>query len=93
MVLTECFGCLSVQLLENHIKNEIVETNELVHAVSSSDETNILASEPRKSVSIACGASVFEICVKVPAWASQVISSPVPFVVMFKMLAECPFFF
>ena len=64
------FPCL--QLLENHIKNEIIENCELVHALPSSEEGNSASSEPRKSASIACGASVFEVCLKVPSWASQV---------------------
>lgn len=60
------------QLLENHIKNEIIEKSELVHALPEGDEKKITFSEPRKSASIACGATVFEICMKVPTWASQV---------------------
>lgn len=64
------FSCL--QLLENHIKNEIIENCQLVHALPSCDENNLASSEPRKSASIACGASVFEVCMKVPTWASQV---------------------
>ncbi|KAE8714065.1 AT-rich interactive domain-containing protein 4 [Hibiscus syriacus] len=60
------------QLLENHIKNELIENSQLVHAQSSSDGSKISSSEPRRSTSIACGANVFEVCLKVPTWASQV---------------------
>lgn len=62
----------SSQILENHIKNELIEKSQLVHALPSSEETKLPLSEPRKSTSIACGASVFEVCMKVPTWASQV---------------------
>lgn len=60
------------QLLENHIKNELIENTQLVHALPSSEEIKLHVSEPRKSASIACGASVFEVSMKVPTWASQV---------------------
>lgn len=64
------FSCL--QLLENHIKNEIIENSQLVHALPSCEEGKLASREPRKSASIACGANVFEVCMKVPTWASQV---------------------
>lgn len=62
------------QLLENHIKSEIIENSQLVRSLSSSEGNKIPLSEPRKSSSIACGATVFEVCMKVPAWASQVFN-------------------
>ena len=62
----------SPQILENHIKNELIEKSQLVRALPCCDETKLPFSEPRKSASIACGASVFEVCLKVPTWASQV---------------------
>lgn len=63
------------QLLENHIKNEIIENSQLVRSLPTTSEGNKLPlSEPRKSASIACGATVFEVCMKVPAWASQVFN-------------------
>ncbi|KAM4099613.1 hypothetical protein ACB094_05G005000 [Castanea mollissima] len=70
--------CFDDQLLENHIKNEIIEKSELVHALPEGDEKKITFSEPRKSASIACGATVFEICMKVPTWASQVLRQLAP---------------
>ncbi|KAK8547313.1 hypothetical protein V6N13_098026 [Hibiscus sabdariffa] len=68
----------SDQLLENHIKNELIENSQLVHAQPSSDESKMSSSEPRRSTSIACGASVFEVCLKVPTWASQVLRQLAP---------------
>ncbi|KAF5743130.1 AT-rich interactive domain-containing protein 4 [Tripterygium wilfordii] len=65
--------CFNDQLLENHIKNELIEKSQLVHAIPSSDGVKLPSSEPRKSASIACGASVFEVRMKVPTWASQVL--------------------
>ncbi|MBA0700845.1 hypothetical protein Goari_021940 [Gossypium aridum] len=65
-------------LLENHIKNELIEKSQLVHAQSSSEESKLPSSEPRRSTSIACGASVFEVCMKVPTWASQVLRQLAP---------------
>jgi hypothetical protein len=67
-------GVLS-QLLDNHIKNELIENSQLVHALTSFEESKSPSSEPRKSASIACGASVFEVSMKVPTWASQVMLS------------------
>ncbi|CAK9144671.1 unnamed protein product [Ilex paraguariensis] len=65
--------CFDDQLLENHIKSEAVEKSQLVHALPYSEENKPPMSEPRRSASIACGATVFEVCMKVPAWASQVL--------------------
>ncbi|KAK8581874.1 hypothetical protein V6N12_072080 [Hibiscus sabdariffa] len=67
------------QLLENHIKNELIENSQLVHALSSPDESKKMSSsEPRRSTSIACGASVFEVCLKAPTWALQVLRQLAP---------------
>ncbi|TXG61715.1 hypothetical protein EZV62_013078 [Acer yangbiense] len=70
--------CFNDQLLENHIKNELIENIQLVHALPSCEESKMPSSEPRKSTSIACGASVFEVCMKVSAWASQVLRQLAP---------------
>ncbi|KAK4785482.1 hypothetical protein SAY86_002171 [Trapa natans] len=69
--------CFNDQLLENHVKNELIENSQLVHVLPSS-ESNISLSEPRKSASIACRANAFEVCMKVPAWASQVLKQLAP---------------
>ncbi|XP_010503035.1 PREDICTED: AT-rich interactive domain-containing protein 4-like [Camelina sativa] len=64
--------CFSDQLLENHIKHEVIEKIQLVHSVVNSEETERVFSEPRRSASIACGASVCEVSMQVPTWALQV---------------------
>ncbi|CAL1390133.1 unnamed protein product [Linum trigynum] len=70
--------CFNDQLLENHVKQEIIENSQLVHALPTPDESKGPTSEPRKSASIACGASVFEVCMNVPMWASQVLRQLAP---------------
>ncbi|KAL6331084.1 hypothetical protein AAG906_009512 [Vitis piasezkii] len=70
--------CLNDQLLESYIKNELIEKSQLVHAVPSCEESKLSSSEPRRSASIACGASVFEVRMKVPTWASQVLRQLAP---------------
>ncbi|XP_010520513.1 PREDICTED: AT-rich interactive domain-containing protein 4 [Tarenaya hassleriana] len=70
--------CFSDQLLENHIKHELVEKSQLVNSVVNLDETKPPCPEPRRSASIACGASVFEVSMKVPAWALQVLRQIAP---------------
>ncbi|KAG9457600.1 hypothetical protein H6P81_002108 [Aristolochia fimbriata] len=70
--------CFDDQLLEAHIKNELIEKSQLVHALPSCEESKPSSAEPRKSTSIACGASVFEVCMKVPTWASQVLRQLAP---------------
>lgn len=64
-----------VQQLENHIKKEAIERSQLIQAVPSLEDNNLPSSEPRTSVSIACGATVFEVCLKAPSWALQVLDS------------------
>ncbi|KAL8458781.1 hypothetical protein ACS0TY_036331 [Phlomoides rotata] len=70
--------CFDDQLLENHIKNEIIDNSQLVHALSNHDVNKSPACEPRRSVSVACGAAVFEVSMKVPTWASQVLRQLAP---------------
>ncbi|GLT56180.1 hypothetical protein SLA2020_292440 [Shorea laevis] len=70
--------CFNDQLLENHIKNELIENSQLVHTQYSSEDHKLSSFEPRRSASIACGASVFEVCMKVPTWASQVLRQLAP---------------
>lgn len=60
------------QLLENHIKKELIEKSQLVQAVPNHEQSKLSYSEPRRSASVACGSSVFEVCMRVPTWASQV---------------------
>lgn len=68
------FLLVSIQLFENYIKNEIIDRGELVQTLIDGEGSKHL-SEPRKSTSIACGATVFEVSLKVPSWASQVVQS------------------
>ncbi|XP_058108703.1 AT-rich interactive domain-containing protein 4 [Magnolia sinica] len=70
--------CFDDQLLECHIKNEVIEKSQLVHAVPNCEEGKPSFSEPRKSASIACGATIFEVCMKVPTWAAQVLRQLAP---------------
>jgi hypothetical protein len=60
------------QLLENHIKKELTENSQLVQAIPSHEQNKLPSYEPRRSASVACGSSVFEVCMRVPTWASQV---------------------
>lgn len=70
--------CFDDQLLEKHIKHEIIENNQLVHAMHDCEGNKPHMHEPRKSASVACGATVFEVSMKVPAWASQVLRQLAP---------------
>ncbi|KAI7986633.1 AT-rich interactive domain-containing protein 4 [Camellia lanceoleosa] len=70
--------CFDDLLLENHIKSEVIEKSQLVHALPNCEENKPPLSEPRRSASIACGAAVFEVCMKVPSWASQVLRQLAP---------------
>lgn len=54
------FLLVCIQLFENYIKNEIVDRGELVQTLIDGEGTKRL-SEPRKSVSIACGATVLKL--------------------------------
>ncbi|OIW04542.1 hypothetical protein TanjilG_13924 [Lupinus angustifolius] len=68
----------SDQLLESHIKNEIIEKSQLVHAHLNKEGNEQNISEPRRSASIACGATVFEISMKLPQWALQILRQLAP---------------
>ncbi|XP_057459848.1 AT-rich interactive domain-containing protein 4-like [Actinidia eriantha] len=79
--------CFDDQLLENHIKCEVIEKSQLVHALPNCEDNKQPLSEPRRSASIACGASVFEVCMKVPTWASQVLRQLAPDVTYRSLVA------
>ncbi|CAL9205428.1 unnamed protein product [Musa hybrid cultivar] len=66
-------SCLNDQVLENHIKNELIEKSQLVHAIPDCDQNKPPLYESLPSVSVACGASAFEVRMKVPSWAVQVL--------------------
>ncbi|KAI5422264.1 variant 2, AT-rich interactive domain-containing protein 4 [Lathyrus oleraceus] len=68
-------ACFNDQLLENHIKNEIIEKSQIVHAQHNNEANKQIMSEPRRSASIACGATIFEITMRLPQWALQLYST------------------
>ncbi|XP_054806431.1 AT-rich interactive domain-containing protein 4-like isoform X2 [Prosopis cineraria] len=70
--------CFNDQLLENYIKKELIEKSQLVQASPNCEQSNLPSSEPRRSASIASGASVFEVCLQVPTWASLVLRQLAP---------------
>lgn len=70
--------CFDDQLLENHIKSELIEKNQLVHALPITEDNKQSLSEPRTSAAVACGRSVFEVGMKVPTWALQVLRQLAP---------------
>ncbi|XP_062198527.1 AT-rich interactive domain-containing protein 4-like isoform X2 [Phragmites australis] len=69
--------CFDDQLLESHIKNEIIEKSQLVRALSNSED-KLSSSEPLISMSTACGASTFEVWMSLPKWAAQVLKHLAP---------------
>ncbi|XP_061361267.1 AT-rich interactive domain-containing protein 4 [Gastrolobium bilobum] len=70
--------CFNDQLLENHIKKELIENSQLVQAFPNHEQSKLPSTEPRRSASVACGSSVFEVCMRVPTWASQVLRQLAP---------------
>ncbi|XP_009391205.2 AT-rich interactive domain-containing protein 4-like isoform X2 [Musa acuminata AAA Group] len=70
--------CFDDQLLECHIKSALIEKTQLVHAVPNSDDKKSSWLNPLNSVSIACGAPVFEVCMRMPTWAAQVLKHLAP---------------
>ncbi|XP_020582386.1 LOW QUALITY PROTEIN: AT-rich interactive domain-containing protein 4-like [Phalaenopsis equestris] len=67
--------CFDDQLLESHVKNELIEKSQLVLAPPNDDEGKVALPD---SLSFACGASVFEVHMKVPTWAAQVLRHLAP---------------
>ncbi|URE03609.1 ARID/BRIGHT DNA binding domain [Musa troglodytarum] len=70
--------CFDDQLLECHIKSALIEKSQLVHAVPNSEGRMSSLLNPLNSVSMACGASVFEVHMRVPTWAAQVLKYLAP---------------
>ncbi|PKU73830.1 AT-rich interactive domain-containing protein 4-like [Dendrobium catenatum] len=70
--------CFDDQLLESHIKKVLIENSQLVHASPTCDESKSSLPDSLSFGSIACGASVFEVRMKVPAWAAQVLKHLAP---------------
>ncbi|KAL5232406.1 hypothetical protein ABZP36_031182 [Zizania latifolia] len=70
--------CFDDQLLESHIKNEIIEKCQLVRAISVSEDDKPSSAEPFTSMSVASGASTFEVWMTLPKWAAQVLKYLAP---------------
>uniref|UniRef100_A0A0E0QI13 Uncharacterized protein n=1 Tax=Oryza rufipogon TaxID=4529 RepID=A0A0E0QI13_ORYRU len=64
--------CFDDKLLEKHIKKELIESRQLVRVVSVSEDGPSSA-EPLTSMSVASGASTFEVLMTLPKWAAQVL--------------------
>uniref|UniRef100_A0A0D9X8H9 Uncharacterized protein n=1 Tax=Leersia perrieri TaxID=77586 RepID=A0A0D9X8H9_9ORYZ len=64
--------CLEDERLESHIKQEIIEKRQTVRAVLVSNDVKPSA-EPVTSMSVAHGASTFEVWIKLPKWAAQLL--------------------
>jgi hypothetical protein len=69
--------CFDDQLLESHIKNELIEKSQLVRALPNSED-KLSLTEPFTSMSTACGASTFEVWMTLPKWAAQVLKHLAP---------------
>ncbi|KAF0911332.1 hypothetical protein E2562_008221 [Oryza meyeriana var. granulata] len=69
--------CFDDQLLESHIKDEIIEKSQLVRALPNNDD-KLSSSVPFTSMSTACGASTFEVWMTLPKWAAQVMKHLAP---------------
>ncbi|OEL19626.1 AT-rich interactive domain-containing protein 4 [Dichanthelium oligosanthes] len=70
--------CFDDQLLESHIKNEIIEKSQLVRALSNGEDNKPSSAEPLSSMCLACGASTFEVWMTMPKWAAQVLKHLAP---------------
>uniref|UniRef100_A0A0E0EKT5 Uncharacterized protein n=1 Tax=Oryza meridionalis TaxID=40149 RepID=A0A0E0EKT5_9ORYZ len=64
--------CFDDKLLEKHIKKELIESRRLVRVVLVSEDGPSSA-EPLTSMSVASGASTFEVLMTLPKWAAQVL--------------------
>lgn len=65
--------CVDDQLVENLIKNELIDKRQLVHAQPCCEENKFCFRGPLSTDCIAAGASVFEVCIKIPCWAVQIL--------------------
>uniref|UniRef100_A0A0E0LVG8 ARID domain-containing protein n=1 Tax=Oryza punctata TaxID=4537 RepID=A0A0E0LVG8_ORYPU len=70
--------CFDDKLLENHIKKEIIEKGQLVRAVLVREDDKPSSAEPLTSMSVASGASTFEVWMTLPKWAAQVLKYLAP---------------
>lgn len=66
--------CLFVQQLENSVRKELLDKCGQIRLAAEDNEgqKSSLNVELRRSVSVACGASVVELKIKAPTWVGQV---------------------
>uniref|UniRef100_A0A0E0ECH6 Uncharacterized protein n=1 Tax=Oryza meridionalis TaxID=40149 RepID=A0A0E0ECH6_9ORYZ len=65
--------CFDDELLDKHIKKELIESHRLVRVVSVCEDDGPSSAEPLTSMSVASGASTFEVLMTLPKWAAQVL--------------------
>lgn len=70
--------CFDDKVLESHIKNEIIEKSQLVRSLPNSEDNKPSSAEPLTSMSIACGASIFEVWMTLPKWAAEILKQLAP---------------
>eukprot|EP01018_Ginkgo_biloba_P027848 Gb_40034 [translate_table: standard] len=70
--------CFDDKLLECNIKKELLEKDQLVHALTVGEQKQISMSDLRQSAAIADGATVFEVWTRIPTWAAQVLRQLAP---------------
>ena len=62
-----------MQLLENSVKKQLLDRCERIQAVvEDKSQKAALNLNLRRSVSVACGASIVELKIKAPTWVGQV---------------------
>jgi hypothetical protein len=66
--------CFDDQLLENSVKKQLLDRCEHIHVVVEEESQRAaLNLDLRRSVSVACGASIVELKIKAPTWIGQVL--------------------
>lgn len=70
--------CFDDQLLESHIKNDLIEKCQIVCATPNGDDNKSSMPDSLSFGAIACGASVFEVHMKAPTWAAQILKHLAP---------------
>ena len=61
-----------MQLLENSVKKQLLDRCERIQVVEDKSQKAALNLNLRRSVSVACGASIVELKIKAPTWVGQV---------------------
>lgn len=85
--LSKCL-CLFVQQLENSVRKELLDKCGQIRLAAEDNEgqKSSLNVELRRSVSVACGASVVELKIKAPTWVGQVDHLTRPFLPLWILL-------